>query len=807
MGIQENIEQLWINNQNPNINSIMLSRKIVNNEQTNELSITYNVNIKKPIEELSSEEIIPKTLIIDYEKYRTDVVENSSKVEALTCFTNYSSNPEILKLQGNPSLQIPLKGGQEIIQFPTNWISVGGGGYAVNLGTLGFFAIDNEDDRVVGVTNSHVLCKNFLTNTQQDFTSPYNLYEQITWPVDAKAYRPGAISRAGGALLIVSNILKRYFPIVKPGWGGIDNINYIDACLTNIDNNLNPSSSIHIPSSVTRDTSYMPFATTNEIDNLLLTNPFIYSTGRTTGPKGWGNSSSCRLIVDALFVSINVFFDSSTSVPYSDVIRFRYEDSSNFPIAGGDSGSVVFAEINGTLKIIGLAFAGNGGSFGSPSPGVHFGYMCRIDRVASMMNIRAWEASTVINTSTPSVTLYSKPFTNRSRNDSIIIDNKKYYNIGLSNSNIEDIINPPPSPTPTPTQTSVTPTPTLTSTVTPTITPTNTLTQTVTKTVTPSMTPNINGNTANYKSLANWNGTFNGNITTVGSNGRSSYYGTYDQSGLVMEHNHLTGSGDLFDNGFRGGSYASSSVSSISSSFRIKNQPFSKARGESFRICTSINPLNLPNFVSVGNPNNTNDTTGYGSVSYNYMIGRYLVTNCEYALFLNSIAVISDPYNTYYSDINDNNINWGIGPGINPYGGIERFGTAGSYYYNIRPNMANKPVLFVSWLEIARYCNWLHNGKPTGIQNNSTTEAGAYNINGATSRVPIVAKNANAKYWLPTENEWYKAAYYTPNKNGTGPGYWQYATQSDTDPVAITANVSGDGILNGQTPIISDYSC
>ena len=35
---------------------------------------------------------------------------------------------------------------------------------------------------------------------------------------------------------------------------------------------------------------------------------------------------------------------------------------------------------------------------------------------------------------------------------------------------------------------------------------------------------------------------------------------------------------------------------------------------------------------------------------------------------------------------------------------------------------------------------------------------------------------------MTSEDEWYKAAYYDPNKNGVGPGYWLYPTKSDTAP-------------------------
>ena len=77
----------------------------------------------------------------------------------------------------------------------------------------------------------------------------------------------------------------------------------------------------------------------------------------------------------------------------------------------------------------------------------------------------------------------------------------------------------------------------------------------------------------------------------------------------------------------------------------------------------------------------------------------------------------------------------------------------------------NKPITFVSWFDAARFCNWLHNGQPSGAQNAATTEDGAYTLNGATSGVAI-SKNATAKVWIPSENEWYKAAYYDPTKGG-----------------------------------------
>jgi formylglycine-generating enzyme required for sulfatase activity len=49
--------------------------------------------------------------------------------------------------------------------------------------------------------------------------------------------------------------------------------------------------------------------------------------------------------------------------------------------------------------------------------------------------------------------------------------------------------------------------------------------------------------------------------------------------------------------------------------------------------------------------------------------------------------------------------------------------------------------------------NWMMNGQGSG-----STETGAYTLNGAISG--IVLANAGAQVYIPTEDEWYKAAYY-----------------------------------------------
>jgi formylglycine-generating enzyme required for sulfatase activity len=309
----------------------------------------------------------------------------------------------------------------------------------------------------------------------------------------------------------------------------------------------------------------------------------------------------------------------------------------------------------------------------------------------------------------------------------------------------------------------------------------------LTRTATPTATRTISGpttNTANFNSYADWNGQ-DGNVTTVGSNGGPSYYGTYDQSGNIYEWNDLDGIPGS-SRGVRGGNWGNISPFTLSSSFSYSDDPSDEPGLIGFRLATSLNPLNLSYFVSVGDPNNSNDTTGYGKVDYLYQISQYLVTNCEYAEFLNSIAS-TDTYALYNATMNTDS-----------RAGISRSGSSGSYTYSVKNNMGNKPVIYVSWFDAARYCNWLHNGKPSGSQNTGTTEGGAYTLIGRVSG-NAVAKNSNASYHMPTENEWYKAAYY--KGGGTNAGYWKYATQSNLDPTPVLANSVGDG------PVSSSYVC
>ncbi len=135
--------------------------------------------------------------------------------------------------------------------------------------------------------------------------------------------------------------------------------------------------------------------------------------------------------------------------------------------------------------------------------------------------------------------------------------------------------------------------------------------------------------------------------------------------------------------------------------------------------------------------------------------------------------------------------------GSNARGGI-RFtsGNASGSKYAVKTNMGDKPVNYVSWFDAARVSNWLMNGA-TGT---SSMETGAYTLNNATSgNAPAV--NSGATFYIPTEDQWYKAAYY--KGGGTNAGYWDYATKSDSAPTAVSATTVGTGTSGGVSPVTS----
>jgi formylglycine-generating enzyme required for sulfatase activity len=174
-------------------------------------------------------------------------------------------------------------------------------------------------------------------------------------------------------------------------------------------------------------------------------------------------------------------------------------------------------------------------------------------------------------------------------------------------------------------------------------------------------------------------------------------------------------------------------------------------------------------WATVGSPANTADSTSYGSVAYAYRISKHEVTNAQYAQFLNAV----DPSGANSLGLYSNAMSSDARGGINFNGAA----TNGSKYM-VKTGRANNPVVYVDFYDTLRFSNWLHNG-----QGSADTETGAYQLLGGTS-VPTnadsVTRNPMATFFLTSEDEWYKAAYYDP----TTDSYFDYATGSNTVPTS-----------------------
>ena len=161
-------------------------------------------------------------------------------------------------------------------------------------------------------------------------------------------------------------------------------------------------------------------------------------------------------------------------------------------------------------------------------------------------------------------------------------------------------------------------------------------------------------------------------------------------------------------------------------------------------------------FVSIGNPGNAADTTGNpnpaGSVPYTYRMGKFEISEqmIDKANALGGLGITKD--------------------------------TRG----------ADKPATSMSWNEAARFVNWLNTStgstpaykfaiQPGEVGYSANANIELWTISDAGYNPNNLYRNSLARYFLPSVDEWYKAAYYDP----TSGVYYDYPTGSDSVPDGI----------------------
>ena len=183
---------------------------------------------------------------------------------------------------------------------------------------------------------------------------------------------------------------------------------------------------------------------------------------------------------------------------------------------------------------------------------------------------------------------------------------------------------------------------------------------------------------------------------------------------------------------------------------------------------TSGNEFTI-DFVNIGNTGNAADTTGYGAVPYEYRVGTYEITQDAI-----TNATASGMVNV----------------------------TAG-------PWTGSQPAANISWYEAAAFVNWLNTSTGKTAAYDLAWDGSAWSMNLWSSGQAWTAggtnlyRNKDAFYFLPSENEWYKAAYYNP----AGSDYFLYPTASDSAPTSVASGTdAGTAVykIGGAAPAIVD---
>jgi sulfatase modifying factor 1 len=135
-------------------------------------------------------------------------------------------------------------------------------------------------------------------------------------------------------------------------------------------------------------------------------------------------------------------------------------------------------------------------------------------------------------------------------------------------------------------------------------------------------------------------------------------------------------------------------------------------------------------FVTIGNPGNPAFSTGHGAVDYVYRIGKYEITNAQWDQFV---------------------ISAGSPSGFPPWDfDNDTFYTGDQ-----------KATTGISWYEAAMFCNWLTSGN----KSKGAYTFGDHGVFSGINREAAISVYGTV-YVIPTDDEWFKAAYYKPNASG-----------------------------------------
>jgi sulfatase modifying factor 1 len=205
------------------------------------------------------------------------------------------------------------------------------------------------------------------------------------------------------------------------------------------------------------------------------------------------------------------------------------------------------------------------------------------------------------------------------------------------------------------------------------------------------------------------------------------------------------------------------------------NKADSTVRVKNISSSDPLVPLLSLDTVPVGDAGNAAavvNGSSVGAVATAFRMGKFEITISQYVAFLNAVATRADGVN---GPVSESLYDSRMGSDAN-IAGIVRSGsgTAEAPYIYSAVGDSQKPIAYITWFNAARFANWMHNGATA----TASIETGAYPLNGALGGT--ITKNPSAVWWIPSQDEWFKAAYY---KGGSATaGYWQFPTQNNSFP-------------------------
>ena len=451
---------------------ISYGNKTIKGKKTEEKSIIYYVNKKESIYRLNPNHIINKDVLINNKKITTDIVEckiETCAIDGGSPWTDWQSTAPSNRGGFNP-----IKGGIEISNYTD---------LSSSSGTLGFIAKQKDDLSLVGVSASHILLSDSFYTSERDplkgvfydsyLSSGHEVVQPIgptpeptstpqstpsatlvgVAPTPTPMPTPGATAtnRAGNKI----GYIKKYNPLKNNL--GTTSKNYCDTALVALEESVINNLSSWKQEGLSSVTSAPSFASTSEIDTLL-SDPSteLLSSGKTTGGKGEG-SIKLKPAASVLHASLtHRLQEVSTFIEVNDCFTFKANDGTNdiyFPVAEGDSGSAVIAQIGSEYKIIGMVI---GAIKNSSNNKVEEAICSRIDKISEELNIESWDGSTIGITYSKNeegeyFILQGKPWSNQK---TINFSGKEYWQAGLVDCR-EYPSMPTPTPSPTPSATPI----------------------------------------------------------------------------------------------------------------------------------------------------------------------------------------------------------------------------------------------------------------------------------------------------------------------------------------------------------------